>query len=106
MNTPLSDELLERLATLSQLDLESTDKTALYHGLEEILSYVGKINELHIDDNPPAHVGENISRLEDILTSPLRKDIICLEAHPEHLLSLAPKQSASYYIVPNTFNGE
>lgn len=106
MNTPLTDELLEQLATLSQLDLESTDKTALCHGLEEILSYVDKINELHIDDNPPAHFRENISWLDDSTTSPLRKDIICSQAHPEHLLSLAPKQSGSYYIVPNTFNGE
>lgn len=107
MKHQLTDELLEQLATLSKLDLETTERTSLYQGLKEILTYVEKINDLNTDNIPPlTHFPECTKRIDGSTDSPLRKDYVFRETHPEQLLALAPRQSASYYIVPNTFNGE
>lgn len=113
MTNKLTNELLEQLATLSKLELTDTNKTELCKDLEQLLAYVDKISELSTDDTLPfthfsectCHLDADNHSVTDTLLPPpgLREDIPRPAAHPEQLVALAPKQTESYYIVPNTF---
>ena len=113
MTNILTNELLEHLTTLSKLELTDSTKTELCKDLEQLLAYIDKISELPLDDiTPLTHFPECTSQFDadyhastDTPLKPssgLREDIPCPAVHPKQLVALAPKQTDSYYVVPNT----
>jgi len=113
MTNILTNELLEHLTTLSKLELTDSTKTELCKDLEQMLSYVDKISELPLDGiRPLTHFPECTSHFDvdlhastDSFLQPsagLREDIPYPTAHPKQLVALAPKQTDSYYVVPNS----
>lgn len=98
METKLTDELFEQLATLSKLELTDSKKTGLREDLAQMLTYVDKLGELCTEDTPP------LSHFPAQSASPLREDIPCPYPQPEQFVALAPGRDASYYIVPSTLH--
>ena len=108
MEIKLDSKSFEQLANLAKLDPSYTNKQELQQSLEQMLRYVDKLHDLCVDDIIPlTHFTEVTCRLDG--TPPeaaLRKDVPFLTPHPEQLVSLAPKQSESYYSVPNSLGNE
>lgn len=108
MEQKLSNELLEQMANLSKIELTGTDKQELQKSLEQMLHYVDKLRDLSTDDSLPlTHFPEITGQLDSNHSVPsLREDVPRHTPHPEQLTALAPKQSDSYYVVPNSLINE
>ena len=108
MEQKLSDELLEQLANLSKLELSGTDKQELRNSLEQMLHYVDRLRDFSTNDTLPlTHFPEITGQIDSNRPLPsLREDIPRHTPHPEQFTVLAPKQSDSYYVVPNSLINE
>lgn len=58
----ITDELLEKLAGLSGLRFDATEKEAIRADLEKMIGFVDKINELDLSDTEPLlHISDNVN---------------------------------------------
>ncbi len=84
---------VEYVANLSRLELDDADMNNFVPNLQEILSYVDKLNELNTSDvEPTAHVLS--------LTNVKRKDDIKPSLCNEEALQSAPETSDGFFLVP------
>ncbi len=90
------DDVL-RVAELSYLDLSETELETYRAQIDEILEYIGKLNELDT---------ANVEPMAQVLTedqttdATLREDIVVPSAVAEHVLKHAPDPEAPYFRVP------
>ncbi len=84
---------VEYVANLSRLELDDADINNFVPNLQEILSYVDKLNELDTSDvEPTAHVLS--------LSNVKREDEIKLSLSNEEALKSAPETSDGFFLVP------
>ena len=84
---------VEYVANLSRLELDDADMNNFVPNLQEILSYVEKLNELNTSDvEPTAHVLS--------LTNVKREDEIKPSLSNEEALKSAPETSDGFFLVP------
>ncbi len=89
----ISPEEVAKVAMLSRLDLPQ-EKLELFAGqLGDILDYMDKLGELNTDDVEPMY--SPVSH-----TTVLRKDEVRKDYSREEVLSNAPEQDGSFFIVP------
>ncbi len=89
----LNIEEVARVANLARLDL-SAEKTELFAGqLNNILSYMDKLNEIDTSEVEPM-----FSPVEH--TTVLRKDEVKKEHTRDEVLSNAPDTDGQYFVVP------
>ncbi len=84
---------VEYVANLSRLELNDADMENFAPNLQEILSYIDKLNELDTADvEPMAHVLplKNVKRADEIKPS----------LSNEAALQSAPETSADFFLVP------
>ena len=84
---------VEYVANLSRLELNDADKAGFVSNLQEILSYIDKLNKLDTSDvEPTAHVLplKNVKRNDEIKPSLLN----------EAALKSAPEISDGFFLVP------
>ncbi|MCK5852623.1 Asp-tRNA(Asn)/Glu-tRNA(Gln) amidotransferase subunit GatC [bacterium] len=84
---------VEYVANLSRLELDDADMNNFVPNLQEILSYVDKLNELDTSDvEPTAHVLSlsNVKREDEIKPSLTNKEA----------LKSAPETSDGFFLVP------
>jgi len=84
---------VEYVANLSRLELDEPVKNNLVNNLQEILSYVDKLNELDTSDvEPTAHVLplRNVKREDEIKPSLSNEDA----------LQSAPEKTDGFFLVP------
>ena len=84
---------VEYVANLSRLELNDADKDGFVSNLQEILSYIDKLNELDTSDvEPTAHVLplKNVKRNDEIKPS----------LSNEAALKSAPETSDGFFLVP------
>ncbi|GHU67573.1 aspartyl/glutamyl-tRNA(Asn/Gln) amidotransferase subunit C [Clostridia bacterium] len=91
----IDDRLIEYLADLSRLELGPEEKDARKKDLEDILSYMEKLNELDTQGLPEmTHPFDKANRF--------REDEILNGDRTEELLSNAPDRKGAYFRVPRT----
>ncbi len=86
--------LLHRLETLSQLQIDASNKDAILDELNKFLDFVEILNELDLDNVPPTF---NVIDSQ----APLRQDVP--QSDPtvaQKILSHAPKSEEDFFIVP------
>jgi len=84
---------VEYVANLSRLELDDADMNNFVPNLQEILSYVAKLNELNTSDvEPTAHVLS--------LTNVKREDEIKSSLSNEEALKSAPETFDGFFLVP------
>lgn len=84
---------VEYVANLSRLELNDNDKENFVQNLQEILSYIDKLNQLDTTDvEPTAHVLplKNVKREDEIKPS----------LSNEEALQSAPETSGDFFLVP------
>jgi aspartyl-tRNA(Asn)/glutamyl-tRNA(Gln) amidotransferase subunit C len=89
----LAREEVQRVAMLARLRLTPEEEERLTAQLDNILHYVGKLNELDTSGIEPfAHAVD--------MTIPMREDVVTNEPNAELLLANAPAQENSFFQVP------
>jgi len=89
----ITREEVLHVARLARLQLTEEEVETYARQLDEILSYVDKLNELDTKDvEPMAHVIP--------LETPFREDQVLPSLDPEDSLSNAPERSENFFKVP------
>lgn len=84
---------IDYVAKLARLKLDPAEREQLSRQLENILSYVQKLNELKTDTVEPTHhvlPVQNVTRPDEVKPS----------IHPDAVLAHAPKARDNFFIVP------
>lgn len=86
-------ETLRKIAHLARLEFDPAAETKMLQSLNEILSWVEKLNEVDTSQvEPLTHLAEEINVMrEDIVNPPLPH---------ERALANAPKKDSDYFRVP------
>ena len=89
----ISKQDVEHVAKLARLSLSEDEKQLFTRQLSDILTYIGKLNELDTENvEPTSHVLD--------LHTVLREDAVRESLNPEEVLSNAPDREGSFFKVP------
>jgi len=89
----LSKETIKYVADLSRIELKPEELETLSKQLEEVLAFIGKLNELDISTiNPTSHILP--------VNNVLREDIAQRSLTPDKSLANAPAISGNFFEVP------
>ena len=89
----ISQETVDKLATLSRLEFNGNEKEEIVNDLNRMLDFVSKLNELDTTNVEPLiymNDEKNILREDEVKQTILQKDA----------LSNAPKKDSDYFKVP------
>lgn len=93
----ISREDVERVAELAYLDLSETELETYRAQLDEILEYIGKLNELDTTNvDPMAQVLAD----DQTADATLREDVVVPSNVAEEILKQAPDPEPPYFRVP------
>ena len=93
----INEAIIDKLAGLSGLRFEETDKKNLISDLSNMIAFVEKLNEVNTDDiEPLLHMSENKNML--------REDIVTESLSLEQALANAPLKDDSFFKVPKVIN--
>jgi aspartyl-tRNA(Asn)/glutamyl-tRNA(Gln) amidotransferase subunit C len=89
----LTGKEVQQIAMLARLQLTPEEEERLTEQLDNILRYMGKLNQLDTSGIEPfSHVGDVIN--------PLREDIVTNQPNAEALLANAPAKENTFLKVP------
>lgn len=90
---------VEYIAALAQLELTEVEKEEFTAQLNDILSFVDKLNELMLDEIPATSHPLN-------LQNSMRDDMVTKSLTVDEALANAPTSSANMFCVPQIFAGQ
>ncbi len=89
----VNDALVEKLAHLSRLEFNASEKAEIKNDLQKMISFVDKLNELDIADTQPLlHLTDEINVL--------REDEVKVSISHEEGMKNAPEHDGTYFKVP------
>ncbi|MFA5072584.1 MAG: Asp-tRNA(Asn)/Glu-tRNA(Gln) amidotransferase subunit GatC [Nitrospirota bacterium] len=89
----ITKQEVDHVAKLARLELTPEEQDHLTEQLSNILTYVGKLNELDTSGvEPTSHVLD--------IHNVLREDVVCPSLPREEALANAPEKAAGHYKVP------
>lgn len=89
----LNKEMVDKLAQLSRLDFNETEKESIRKDLEQMIGFVEKLNEIDTTGvEPLTHINENVNSL--------RKDEVKGSVDTATALSNAPVSEGNFFTVP------
>lgn len=89
----VNDALIDKLANLSKLNFNGTEKQEIKNDLQRMISFVEKLNELNLDGVAPLlHLSDE--------TNVLREDEIKGSISREEAFKNAPLHDKSFFKVP------
>ncbi len=92
----ITDETIEYVGILGKLELSDEEKEQAKKDLNDMLDYVGKLNELDTDGVEPMSHTFPVSNV-------MREDVVTNGDDKENMLRNAPERNEDAYIVPETF---
>ena len=92
----ITDETIEYVGILGKLELSDEEKEQAKKDLNDMLDYVGKLNELDTDGVEPMSHTFPVSNV-------MREDVVTNGDDKENMLKNAPERNDDAYIVPETF---
>jgi aspartyl-tRNA(Asn)/glutamyl-tRNA(Gln) amidotransferase subunit C len=94
----ITKEEVGRVAALARLSLQEEEKDLYAKQLDQILSYIEKLNELNTDGVEPTSHSMPI-------TNPMREDVVKESLSQEAALSNAPEKEQGCFKVPKIIEG-
>ena len=89
----VTDVLVDKLAHLSRLEFNAADKEEIKNDLQQMISFVEKIDELDLEDTEPLlHMSANVNVL--------REDEVKGSMSREEALKNAPVNDDKFFKVP------
>jgi len=93
----IDDKMIEKISSLAYLEFGKDEKEKIRKDLEQILTFVEKLNELDTDDvEPLVYLSEK--------TEVLRKDKVHHSISHEEALQNAPEKSGRFFKVPKVIH--
>jgi aspartyl-tRNA(Asn)/glutamyl-tRNA(Gln) amidotransferase subunit C len=93
----IDDAMIEKISRLAQLEYGDEEKEKIRKDLEQILHFVGKLNEIDTENvDPLIYLSEN--------REVLRKDIAKRTISNEEALMNAPVKDGPFFKVPKMIN--
>jgi aspartyl-tRNA(Asn)/glutamyl-tRNA(Gln) amidotransferase subunit C len=98
----VSEQDVERVAELANLELTSGEKAAMLRDLNSVLDYFAQLNELDTTSVPPmAQVADLVAGTESkAAAQPLRADEVAPSLSRERVLESAPDTDGIFFKVP------
>jgi aspartyl-tRNA(Asn)/glutamyl-tRNA(Gln) amidotransferase subunit C len=98
----VSEQDVERVAELANLELTSTEKAAMLRDLNSVLGYFAQLNELDTTSVPPMLqvAAQSMASEETQATLHLRPDEIAPSLDRDRVLACAPDTDGTYFKVP------
>jgi aspartyl-tRNA(Asn)/glutamyl-tRNA(Gln) amidotransferase subunit C len=99
----VSEEEVERVAELANLELTSGEKVGMLRDLNSVLGYFAQLNELDTSSVPPmAQVSDLLSmgREAETETVHLRPDEVAPSLNRDRVLACAPDTDGVFFKVP------
>jgi aspartyl-tRNA(Asn)/glutamyl-tRNA(Gln) amidotransferase subunit C len=89
----VNDALIDKLANLSRLQFDESEKEEIKNDLEKMIGFIDKLNELDTTGvEPLLHMSENVNVL--------RKDAVKGEITREEVFRNAPLHDEEFFKVP------
>jgi aspartyl-tRNA(Asn)/glutamyl-tRNA(Gln) amidotransferase subunit C len=89
----VNDALIEKLANLSRLEFDETEKEEIKNDLEKMIGFIDKLNELDTTGvEPLLHMSENVNVF--------RNDEVKGEINREDVFRNAPLHDKEFFKVP------
>ena len=93
----IKDELIDHIAHLARLSFEGEEKSAIKKDLNNIIDFMGKLNEVNTDNvEPLVFMSHEINVL--------REDIPAQTITHEEALKNAPKKDSDYFRIPKVLD--
>jgi aspartyl-tRNA(Asn)/glutamyl-tRNA(Gln) amidotransferase subunit C len=98
----VSEQDVERVAELANLELTSTEKAPMLRDLNSVLGYFAQLNELDTTSVPPMLqvATQSMASAEGQATLHLRPDEIAPSLDRGRVLACAPDTDGTYFKVP------
>lgn len=93
----ITDELIDHIAHLARLSFKGEDKDAIKNDMNNIIDFMGKLNEIDTD-----HVEPLVFMSDGI--NVLREDIAQQSITHEEALRNAPKKDSDYFRIPKVLD--
>jgi aspartyl-tRNA(Asn)/glutamyl-tRNA(Gln) amidotransferase subunit C len=88
---------IDKMAHLARLNVHESEKAGIAESLEQILSWMEKLNELNTDGvEPLVHMSAEINSM--------RQDVASQPMNPATALSNAPSSRDSFFVVPKVLD--
>jgi aspartyl-tRNA(Asn)/glutamyl-tRNA(Gln) amidotransferase subunit C len=103
----VSEQDVERVAELANLELTSGEKAAMLRDLNSVLGYFAQLNELDTVSTPPmAQVADLLSegRKPEAAAQHLRADEVAPSLNREAVLACAPDTDGVFFKVPKVID--
>ncbi|MDR1018492.1 MAG: Asp-tRNA(Asn)/Glu-tRNA(Gln) amidotransferase subunit GatC [Lachnospiraceae bacterium] len=95
MSNHISDETIEYVGILAQLDLNEEEKVKAKEDMEQMLEYIDTLNELDTEGiEPKTHISDT--------TNVFREDVVTNGDGSDDVLANAPLKKDEYLSVPKT----
>ena len=89
----VNEEMVDKLAHLSRLQFNDSEKAEIKNDLQQMIAFVEKLNELNLEEvQPLLHMSPEVNVL--------REDVVGEHLSHERALLNAPKKDADYFRVP------
>lgn len=93
----INESIVDKLADLSNLHFDETEKKNLISDLRNMLEFVDKLNEVDTEGvEPLLHISNNVNEL--------REDKVHNQLSAEQALSNSPLKDKSFFKVPKVIN--
>jgi aspartyl-tRNA(Asn)/glutamyl-tRNA(Gln) amidotransferase subunit C len=99
----VSEQDVDRVAELANLELTASEKTRMLHDLNSVLDYFAQLNELDTSSVPPmAQVADQVTegRTLETFALHLRPDEIAPSLSREQVMASAPDTDGVFFRVP------
>lgn len=93
----ITEEIVDHIAHLARLEFEGEKKQAIMQDMENIISFMAKLNEVPTDNiQPLIFMSEEHNRL--------REDIPVISISQDEALKNAPKKDSDYFRIPKVLD--
>ncbi|MFZ9028600.1 MAG: Asp-tRNA(Asn)/Glu-tRNA(Gln) amidotransferase subunit GatC [Crocinitomicaceae bacterium] len=93
----ITDETVEHIANLARLEFEGDEKIKIKEDLENIITFMEKLQEVDTDNVTPLVFMTNEKNR-------LREDVAEVTLSHEEALKNAPKKDSDYFRIPKVLN--
>ncbi|HBA63358.1 MAG TPA: Asp-tRNA(Asn)/Glu-tRNA(Gln) amidotransferase GatCAB subunit C [Lachnospiraceae bacterium] len=99
MAVQITDETMEYVEILAKLKLSEEERKAMQKAMQTMLDYVAILQDVKTEEESAE---PDTVLAEEPLYNVFREDVVTEYAHPEDMLSNAPRKKDGQYQVPRT----
>lgn len=93
----ITEEIVDHIAHLARLEFEGADKDAIRSDMENIITFMDRLNELDTENAEPLiFMSDEVNRL--------REDVAQVSITQKEALKNAPKKDSDYFRIPKVLD--